>query len=157
MTSNDVSQLNRIKKISTLLDSQFDGPMGIKFGLDPLVGLIPVVGDGVTTLISFYLVIEAYYLGCSPAILLRMTFNIFLEDAIKVIPLVGQVFDFYWKSNLKNLKLIEDYFEKPRETQQRSKIFLAVLITLFVVVFLSLAMASVALVVWLLSQLGSHY
>ncbi len=157
MSSNHPPQLERIKKISTILDSQFEGPFGFRFGLDPIVGLIPVVGDGVTTLISFYLVIEAYYLGCSPAILMRMIFNIFLEDAIKVFPFVGQVFDFYWKSNQKNLKLIESYFDQPHETIQRSKVFLIVLITSFIIVFISLAAASVAFLIWLMSQLGSKF
>ena len=143
------SQFERMKKISTLLDSQFEGPFGLKFGLDPLIGLIPVLGDGLTSLASFYLVIEAYYLGCGPAILLRMTFNILLEDLIKIIPGLGIIFDFYWKSNLKNLALIEGCVQNPRATQRSSMALLVVLSLTFFLFFALFIYASAALVIWL--------
>ena len=80
----------------------------------------------------------------------RMTFNILLEDFIKIIPGLGIVFDFYWKSNLKNLALIEGYVQNPRATQRSS---LALLVTLGLAFFLFFALfifASAALAIWLI-------
>ncbi len=147
-------QLERVKKISTLLDSQFEGPFGIKFGLDPIVGLVPVVGDALTSLASFYVVIESYYMGCSSAVLLRMAFNIFLEDFIKIVPGVGVIFDFYWKSNLKNISLLEKALADPAGTKKSSTSFLIFLCFLFLGAFVLIFFISIAVLVWLAGLLS---
>jgi len=137
-------RIQRLQKFARLLDSQFEGPFGIKFGLDPLIGLIPGFGDIFTSIVSFFIVVEAYYMGCSPAVLMRMVFNIFLEDFIKVVPVLGQLFDFYWKSNLKNMVLLEKHLQSPVETRRASIVFFALLGLSFI-----LAMTlSLALVIW---------
>jgi hypothetical protein len=137
-------RIQRLQKFARLLDSQFEGPFGIKFGLDPLIGLIPGFGDIFTSIVSFFIVVEAYYMGCSPAVLMRMVFNIFLEDFIKVVPILGQLFDFYWKSNLKNMALLEKHLQSPVETRRASIVFFALLGLSFI-----LAMTlSLALVIW---------
>lgn len=100
----------------------------MKFGFDPIIGLIPVVGDILTSVVSFGVVFEAYRTGCGISVLLRMLFNIFLEDAIKVIPVFGQMFDFYWKSNIRNVLLLENYLEKPKQTQRHSFLLLCFLV-----------------------------
>lgn len=142
-------RVQRLQKVSRLLDTQFTGPFGVKFGLDPLIGLIPVLGDGFTTLVSFYIVLEAYKLGCSPVVLIRMVLNIFLENIVKVIPFVGQLFDFYWKSNLKNIQLIEKHLNQPEKTKRNSALLLGLLILSFLLVMTFVLAATIYLVVWL--------
>lgn len=137
-------RVQRLQKLARFLDSQFEGPFGIKFGLDPLIGLIPGFGDIFTSVLSFFIVIEAYNMGCSPAVLVRMIFNILLEDFIKVVPILGQFFDFYWKSNLKNIELIEKHIQAPAKIKKASVVYLGLLGLCFI-----LAMTLVlALLTW---------
>ncbi len=138
-------RVQRLKKLARLLDSQFEGPFGIRFGLDPLIGLIPGFGDILTSLISFFIVIEAYNLGSSPSLLMRMIFNILIEDFIKVVPLLGQFFDFYWKSNLKNIDLIERHIQSPERTKKTSVLFLALLGIAFILA-MTLVLSLLALI-----------
>jgi hypothetical protein len=143
---NPTNRIERLEKISRWLDDQFEGPFGFRFGLDPLIGLIPVLGDALTSLISFYIVLEAYNMGCSLPVLFRMLFNIFLEDFLKAIPVAGQLFDFYWKSNLKNMDLLRGHLRAPETMRRNSTFFIAVL----VLSFLSVMTAATALSIWFL-------
>ena len=88
-------KLQRLKKLSVLMDSQFAGPFGFKFGLDGLLGFIPLVGDFVTSFISLYIVLQAALLGCGPSVILRMGLNILIENLIDVLPVFGNFFDFF--------------------------------------------------------------
>lgn len=148
------NRVERLRKISRLLDSQFEGPFGFRFGLDPLIGLIPVLGDALTSLISFYIVLESYQLGCSPAVLARMVLHIFLEDLVKVVPGVGQIFDFFWKSNLKNIDLLEKYMKEPQKTRRHSVLLLGVLIMSFLLVMTAVLVATVLLVAWIVRKIS---
>lgn len=94
--------------------------MGYRFGLDGIIGLIPGVGDLATGLMSLWILSQASRFGVSQAVLIRMAFNIFLENFIDLIPFVGNFFDFFWKSNSKNLKLLEDHLTNPQGTTKRS-------------------------------------
>jgi hypothetical protein len=102
------------------LDTKFEGPFGWRFGLDPLIGLIPVLGDLVTVCFSIYILLNSYLLGCSYAVFLRMLLNIFIEFVIELVPGVGQVFDFFWKANTKNLKLLEAHMNNPEKAHCQS-------------------------------------
>lgn len=151
--NSKIQRLQRLQKISRLLDTQFEGPFGIRFGLDPLIGLIPILGDALTTLVSFYIVFEAYHLGCSSTVLFRMVLNIFLEDVIKVIPVLGQVFDFYWKSNTKNMELIEKFMGAPQKTTRNSALLLGVLLLIFLGMMTFVLAATVYLIVTIIQLL----
>lgn len=148
-------RVQRLQKITRLLDTQFTGPFGLKFGFDPLIGLIPVFGDAFTTLISFYIVLEAHHLGCGPTVLVRMILNIFFEDLVKVVPLVGQLFDFYWKSNVKNMQLLEKYLDQPAKTERNSALLLGVLILSFLLVMTFVLASTIYLIVALVQMIKS--
>jgi len=81
-------------------------------GLDSLVGLIPVVGDIATALMGAYIVWEARNLGMSKLQLTRMAANVGIDTALGAIPFAGDVFDFFWRSNTKNLKIIRKHLDK---------------------------------------------
>lgn len=90
------------------LDSKFTVPgTGIRFGYDAIIGLIPVVGDVAMTTFSFAIVAEAFRLGASRWTILKMVANILVEFVIGAIPLLGDLFDVYWKANLRNVELLK--------------------------------------------------
>jgi hypothetical protein len=134
------AQITRLRALSRLLDSKFEGPFGQRFGLDGILGLIPVVGDFSTTALSFYIIVEAAKLGCSPSILLRMLGNVLFENVVDLVPVFGNVFDFYWKSNLRNLELLEEFLADPRSVKRKSRLVIYSVV-LIVVLLLSLIIA----------------
>lgn len=124
-----------LKFISKLLDSQFKGPMGFKFGLDAIIGLIPVIGDSFTSIISSYIIYRAVQLGIPRIIILKMIFNLLIDQTIGIIPIIGDLFDLAWKASNKNYKLVDDYLGNPKGTLQKSYLTMLVfaLLTLTIV------------------------
>ncbi len=112
-----------LKKLSGFLDSKYEGPGGFRFGWDAILGLIPGVGDFLTGTTSVYIIIRAALLGCPPVVLIRMGFNVLVENVVDLIPFFGNLFDFVWKSNLKNLILLERYLAIPQSAVKRSGVF----------------------------------
>ena len=109
-----------LKKLSEVLDSKYRGPGGIRFGWDALLGLIPGIGDFLTSIASLYILARAATLGGPPALLLRMGLNIFFENLVGLIPVLGNIFDFFWRSNLRNLALLDAYLTNPRRVAKSS-------------------------------------
>lgn len=79
-----------------------------RFGLDGLIGLVPNVGDTITSFASFYILLAGVRYGVPKITLLRMAFNIGVDYIVGAIPFVGDAFDFIWKSNKKNMALIRE-------------------------------------------------
>ena len=123
--------LENLKKISVLLDTKFTGPFGIKFGLDPILGLIPGIGDFVTTMISLYIIFQAYVLGVGMSVLVRMCVNVLLENVFDMIPILGNLFDFVWRSNKKNLELIERCLQNPEKQRFISHLVVGLIFLFF--------------------------
>jgi len=89
------------------MDDMFQVPvLGFRFGLDPLVGLIPGLGDTITTVVSFYILVAAVRYRVPKITLLRMGVNIGIDYLIGLLPVVGDVADAWWKSNRMNLNLL---------------------------------------------------
>ena len=92
-----------------------------RFGLDGIVGLIPGIGDTASALVSLYIVAEAWRLGVRKRTIARMLGNIALDSIIGAVPVAGDLFDFIWKSNAKNLRLAErDLLRFEPRPRQRS-------------------------------------
>jgi Domain of unknown function (DUF4112) len=104
---------NRVEAMEKVLERAFVIP-GINkpIGVDSLVGLIPVVGDIVTAAMGAYIVWEARNLGMSKWQLTRMATNVGIDTALGAIPLAGDVFDFFWRSNTRNLRIIRKHLDK---------------------------------------------
>ena len=93
--------------LARYLDGLFRIPgTGWRFGLDALIGLIPNVGDTLTSFASFYILIAGVRYGVPKITLLRMAFNIGLDYLVGTIPFIGDAFDFVWKANKQNVDLI---------------------------------------------------
>ena len=102
--TSDVAQLQLLAK---LMDSVFEIPgLRLRFGLDAILGLLPGFGDLATSLVSLYILREAHRRGVSRLTLTRMAFNILVDWLIGSIPLAGDAFDVYWKSNQRNVELL---------------------------------------------------
>jgi hypothetical protein len=107
-TSAKLRQLNRIRRLSRLMDTAFRVPgLGIKVGLDPIIGLVPGVGDLVATAISAYIIFLAARFRLPSETITKMVFNVGLEFVVGAVPLLGDIFDAFFKSNVRNLSLLE--------------------------------------------------
>ncbi|MDB4909048.1 MAG: hypothetical protein JWO05_3832 [Gemmatimonadetes bacterium] len=114
-------QLANVRRLARLLDTAVEIPgTGIRFGLDPILGLVPGIGDLAGTMLSGYIVLVATQLGASRAIVLRMIANIAIDTFVGAVPVLGDAFDVAWKSNARNVALLERYVERPVETRRAS-------------------------------------
>lgn len=97
-----------LELLANWMDSVFEIPgTGIRFGMDALIGLVPGLGDTMTSIISLYILQAASRHGVPRATLMRMAANIAADYAVGTVPVVGDVFDVYWKSNKKNVELLQ--------------------------------------------------
>ncbi len=98
-----------IENLAHYLDGLFRIPgTSWRFGLDGLIGLVPNVGDTLTSFASFYILIAGVRYGVPKITLLRMAFNIGIDYVVGSIPFLGDAFDFFWKSNRRNVDLIRE-------------------------------------------------
>ncbi len=144
-------RLQRLRRLSRLLDSAIPLPGGYRIGLDGIIGLIPGVGDIAGGAASSYIIIEAARLGASTATLLHMAFNVLFESVIGLIPFVGDLFDFVWKANEKNLALLEKQLQQGRARSKPEQRLQATVI-IIVLIMAAVLMALGAFSFWLLLQ-----
>lgn len=133
-------RLRRLRALAWLLDRSVSVGGNRRFGLDPLIGLIPGLGDWLGGGLSLYIVYEAMRLGVSWPVLGRMLFNVALESVVGVVPVAGDVFDFYWQANYRNLQLVDQHYQ-PR-LRPRSLRAIGFVFTLIVAVVIGLAILS---------------
>lgn len=111
---NDPASIRRrIEALEAVLERAIVLPgLNRSIGLDAIVGLIPVVGDILTGLMSAYLIWEARNLGMSKWQLIRMSGNVAVDTALGAIPLAGDLFDFAFRSNTRNLKIVRRHLDR---------------------------------------------
>lgn len=115
----DAERLRRVQQVAHWMDASMSVPgTPIRFGLDSAIGLIPGLGDISTAAISGWILHQAHRSGVPKRKLARMTANIAVDLAIGAIPLVGDLFDVYWKSNLRNARLLEKHLTEKMTTAQ---------------------------------------
>ena len=106
-------RIARLQAIAQLLDVAFVVPgTNIRYGLDGLIGLIPVVGDLLTTALSLWVVREARALGAPRFLVARMLTNVALHSVIGMVPAVGDAFDVMWRTNMRNMRLLRKWIDK---------------------------------------------
>lgn len=122
LDARQLRALRRIRRWTRLLDTSWTIP-GTRFrvGLDPLLGLIPGVGDLATALASAWLVHEARRLGLPRPLLRRMALNVGLDALLGAVPVAGDLFDFAFRANTRNLALIERWLGAAPGDQRRSR------------------------------------
>jgi hypothetical protein len=109
--ANKCDDVARLKRLAQALDSQFSIG-GFRFGLDGIIGIVPVLGDIVTGAIGLYVINEARRLGAKRWTMVRMYMNWGLDVTVGALPIIGDLFDMAWKSNSKNLRMLISDLEK---------------------------------------------
>lgn len=94
--------------IARLLDDQFSFG-GIRFGIDPIIDIIPIIGDVIGVLLSLYILRIGKMMKVSRWDMVRMAMNIILDFILGFIPFIGVIFDVAYKANIKNLRILEKY------------------------------------------------
>ena len=106
-------RLARLDALAKLLDVAFILPgTNIRYGIDGLIGLIPVIGDIITTAISLWLVREARALGAPWHVTARMLGNVALDGVVGMVPLAGDAFDVMFRANVRNVRLLRRWMDK---------------------------------------------
>ncbi len=106
-------RIARIDALATLLDTAFVIPgTQIRFGLDALIGLVPGIGDAITTVLSLFIVNEARALGAPPLLIARMLANVAFDGVVGAVPLAGDAFDVAFRANRRNMALLRAHLDK---------------------------------------------
>lgn len=112
VSTKKVPELKWVERMSRLMDDAFVIPYtNIRFGIDPLIGLIPVFGDALTWIISILMVVDMSKHGIPRSLVNKMLLNIVIDFLTGFIPIIGDVLDVSVKCNRKNWELFQKYFE----------------------------------------------
>ncbi|MBA2500095.1 MAG: DUF4112 domain-containing protein [Chitinophagaceae bacterium] len=131
----DLKSIARLRGLAKLMDAQFKIPgTDIRFGLDGLLGLIPGAGDLSTFAVSGYMVMILAQNGASGFVLARMVMNILIDAIFGSIPLLGDIFDVYFKANIRNIKLMEEHYVEGRHRGGAWKVIVPVLLFVLVII-----------------------
>lgn len=130
-------RLKWVERIAHLFDDQFTIPgTKVKFGLDPIVNLLPIAGDAAGFVVGAALVLTMAKHGVSRKVLILMMLNLLIDGLIGAIPLVGTVFDFYYKANTRNIALLKQHYVEGKHQGSGTGTLLIILVVLLL--FLSL-------------------
>lgn len=136
--TSSYSKLKWVDRISRLMDSKFIFPgTKFRFGIDPFLGLIPGAGDLGSYAVSLALIHAMYKHGASGLLITKMLFNASLDAVIGTVPLLGALFDFWFKANTRNVQLLREYHEEGKH-QGSGKSLIALIITVAVLIMAGL-------------------
>lgn len=142
----------QIERLAHLLDSSIPLPfINYRIGWEPIIGLIPGIGDLVGLLLSGAIIVQAARLGTPKTVLLYMILNAGIESVVGLIPIVGDLFDFAWKANTRNVKLMQQALNDPHGTKRRSRTWITAIFSSFFLI-LTLLVVGVGALGWTLWQ-----
>ena len=142
--------LARARTLTNLLDNAVRVPgTSMRFGLDPVLGLIPGLGDVAGAALSGYVVLLASQLGAPTTVIVRMLGNVVIDTVGGTVPVIGDLFDAGWKSNSRNLALLERHLGNPESTKRASR----AVVWLTVAALLLLGIGSIVVAVLLVRAL----
>ena len=147
-------RLQRLQRLAFVLDRSI--PLGRwRIGIDPILGLIPGAGDWIAAILSLYIVYESARLGAPSSMLMRMGGNILVEAIIGTVPLLGDLFDFAWQANTRNLALIERHYGDglKRVGEPRSMRQIGIIVVIIALVVLAFVTALAVLFIRVLDSL----
>ena len=134
LTPRQGQRLQALRKVAHLLDSAFVVPgTSYRVGLDPVLGFIPGIGDLVSPLFAIGILLQARDLQIPKIVQLRMIVNVAIDSLVGAVPIVGDLFDFAWKANDRNLALLERYAYEERPAHAGDWLFVSLMIAVVVV------------------------
>ena len=132
-------KLIRLKLLSKRLDNNFTIPgTKAKIGLDPIMGTIPIIGDLIGALLSTYIMYSGIKMGVPRSVVAQMATNIALDFTIGWIPIIGDIFDIIWKSNKRNVKLIEEAMIAKEEGDKTNYLIIGALLSILTIIILAI-------------------
>ena len=134
-----------------LLDARFRIPgTNIRFGLDPILSLVPGLGDLASPAFTAALLAQAFYQRIPKVVVTRMLFNALIDAAIGAIPVAGQVGDIFWRANIRNLALLERYADSTERPERSDYVFLWAVIAALGIIATSFVVVAIwlAILVW---------
>ena len=148
--------LAEVEALAWLLDNSIPvpGTGGRRFGIDALIGFVPVVGDVVSGAIGLFVVWRGSRLGLPRVVVARMLANSAIDIAIGAIPFLGDAFDLWFKANTRNLALIRRHLEEPDTSTRREWLVLGALVAALFAIVLLLGWFLVSLVTAVVGALG---
>lgn len=150
MQPND--SLHRARIVASVLDDAIRVPgTDIRFGIDPLVGLVPGLGDLLGGATSAYIILEAARAGAPASVLARMALNVGIDTLVGGVPVIGDLFDFVWKSNARNVMLLTRHVEAPVQTRRASRALVVALLAAIALVAVGVSMLGIYLIKRLLT------
>jgi uncharacterized protein DUF4112 len=142
-------RVDGVRRLAFLLDAAIPIPgTPWRIGLDPLIGLVPGIGDTLGALASLYAVLVAARLGAPPSVLARMGVNTGLDALVGAVPLVGDLFDVAFRGNLRNVEVLEAWLSRPTEAKRSSRLVVAAVVIAVVAVVAAVVFAVGSLVAW---------
>jgi hypothetical protein len=136
------------------MDSAFQIPgIGIRFGLDAIIGLVPVLGDALTSLASLYILNAGRRYGVPRVTMLRMAANIAVDGLLGAIPFFGDAFDVAWKANRKNVALLKRHVLATPADERRARVGDWFVLAGLVVVLGLVLVGAVSVAIWIWSSL----
>ncbi len=143
--------LERLRALRRLLDEAFAVPgTRLRFGWDSIIGLVPWAGDLVTALMGSAIIVSSYRIGVPRIVLLRMLLNVAIDLAIGLVPFFGDIADVFWKSNTRNMALLEAHAVRGRTASRSDWLFVAGILG----TVLALAILPLVLLLWLVAALA---
>jgi len=147
-----------LDQLSWLMDDLFRVPvLGWRFGLDALIGLIPGVGDTATTLVSFYILAAAVRYRVPKITLLRMGLNIGIDYVLGSLPVVGDLFDAWWKSNQMNVALLKKRATVNAAAARKGRTSDWLFVGMIIAGLVGLAVGSAFVSIYLLLQIARQF
>ena len=144
-------RLESLRALKRFLDEQFRVPgTNLRFGWDPLIGLIPWAGDALTAVLGIGIIVQAHHMRVPKVVQLRMLFNIAIDLLLGVVPFFGDAIDFFWKSNSKNFALLERHVGTARPATTGDWLFVGGVTA----VIIGVALIPIFVVYWLLHAVG---
>lgn len=144
-----------LRRFAHLMDEAFEIPgTRMRVGLDAIIGLIPGIGDVIGAVMSAWIIVGGVRHRVPVSVLARMVVNVAIDLIFGSVPLAGDVFDFLFEENVKNMRLLEKHRNRrqpPRSPGQMAFLAFAVMASIFVMAVLIIA-AAIALAVWLLRK-----
>ena len=137
-------ELERLRAITRLFDQAFVVPgTRWRFGIDALFGLIPGLGDIAGAMVAVYALRVARGLGAPAPVQLRMLGNIAVDALVGTVPVIGDLFDFVYKAQTRNLALLDAWLDTPHETERRSRRGIVLLPLMVLLVFVTLTVLGI--------------
>ena len=144
-----VPELAWVESWTDLLDTRFTIPgTNIRFGADFLMGLVPGIGDALSLGFSGVLIATMAKHGASKLLVIRMLLNVFLDALVGTVPILGNLFDLFYKANYRNLNLMHEYYHEGKHTGSVWPLVVGVVASIVAVLGLSIWLL-VEIVVWI--------